>query len=320
MKRQWLVLLLIAALLIGSCFVYADEAAGSGITIEIEGQAEGVLPEGSFTAKVSVDPSLDLESLALLAAFYEENGRFLGCKSIPVDPETAEGSVSVDNSSGLSSMKVFAIGKESAVPVTEAAEAARPEPEAERTAVVVVFSATGNTRGVAGKIAALTGADLREIVPAQPYTDADLNYSDGGSRTSKEQNDPDARPEIAEEISLEGYDTVYLGYPIWWGKAPRILCSFVEGHDFDGKTVIPFCTSGSSDIGQSDDALAELAGSGNWLQGKRFPGSVTEETLKAWIDGLEEEIEQKPAVKAGFFRAAITGSGAERKQCPGEIV
>ena len=129
MKRQWLVLLLITALLLGSCFVYADEAATGGITIEIEGQEEGVLPEEDFTAKVSVDPSLDLESLALFAAFYEENGRFLGLKRITVDPETGAGSVAVDNSSELSTMKVFAIEKESASPVTAAAEAAQPKSE-----------------------------------------------------------------------------------------------------------------------------------------------------------------------------------------------
>ena len=154
--------------------------------------------------------------------------------------------------------------------------------------LVVVFSATGNTKGAAEKIAALTGADLREIVPAQPYTSADLNYGDKESRTTKEQNDPDARPEIAEEISLDGYAVVYLGYPIWFAQAPRILSTFVESHDFTGITVIPFCTSGSSDIGTTDDALAEQAGTGTWLEGRRFPGSVTEDELSAWIDEVFE--------------------------------
>lgn len=158
--------------------------------------------------------------------------------------------------------------------------------ENKKAIAVVVFSATGTTKGVADKIATLAGADMIEIVPAQPYSTEDLNYNDSGSRTSKEQNDPDARPEIAGEISLDGYATVYLGYPIWWGKAPRILSTFVESHDFTGITVIPFCTSGSSDIGQSDDTLAEQAGSGNWLQGKRFPGSVTDADLEKWINEL----------------------------------
>lgn len=162
-------------------------------------------------------------------------------------------------------------------------EEAENEEESDNTTLVVVFSATGTTRGVAEKIAALTGAELIEIVPAQPYTTEDLNYNDRTTRATVEQNTPDVRPEIANEISLDGCTTLYLGYPIWWGQAPRILSTFVESHNFTGITVIPFCTSGSSDIGQSDDTLAAQAESGNWLQGRRFPGSVPEDELRAWI-------------------------------------
>ncbi len=180
-------------------------------------------------------------------------------------------------------------------PTDPPVETAQTDPPQEnKTAIaVVVFSATGTTKGVADKIAALTGGDMIEIIPAQPYSTEDLNYNDSGSRTSKEQSDPNARPEIAEAISLECYTTVYLGYPIWWGQAPRILSTFVENHDFTGITVIPFCTSGSSDIGQSDDALAEQAGSGNWLQGKRFSDSVTEADLGKWINDLGETTVEK---------------------------
>ena len=166
-----------------------------------------------------------------------------------------------------------------------APDAEESEPEENGSAALVVyFSATGTTRGVAERIAALTGADLLEIIPAQPYTTEDLNYNDRSTRASAEQNTPDARPEIANDISLEGYTTVYLGYPIWWGQAPRIMSTFVESHDFTGITVIPFCTSGSSDIGQSDDTLAEQAGSGNWLQGRRFDANVSDDTLLSWIN------------------------------------
>ena len=168
-----------------------------------------------------------------------------------------------------------------------AGEEAEAGDEAGSRVLVLFFSATGRTRGVAEKIAALTGADLAEIVPAQPYTAEDLNYSDRTTRASAEQNDPDARPEIGEEITLDGYTTLYLGYPIWWGQAPRILSTFAEGHDFTGITVIPFCTSGSSGIGQSDDTLAGQAGSGRWLQGRRFEADVSEETLRAWIEETE---------------------------------
>ena len=154
--------------------------------------------------------------------------------------------------------------------------------------LVAYFSATGTTKGVAEKIAAITGGDLYEIVPAQPYSEADLNWSDRNSRSTKEQNDKTARPEIgSEEISLEGYTTVYLGFPIWWGEEPRILDTFVEKYSFDGVTVIPFCTSSSSGIGRSGPNMEALAGSGTWLQGKRFGGSVSEADLQSWINGLK---------------------------------
>ena len=170
---------------------------------------------------------------------------------------------------------------------TEAPEDTAQTSENKKDTLVVVFSATGTTKAVAERIAALTGADLYEIKPVQPYTSADLNWQDQNSRATNEQNDSSARPEIgSESIDLAGYKTIYLGYPIWFGQAPRILSTFVESHDFTGITVIPFCTSGSSDIGQSDDTLAEQAGSGNWLQGKRFPGSVSDAELQSWIDSL----------------------------------
>ena len=168
-----------------------------------------------------------------------------------------------------------------------------PAPAAETPAagsdvLVVYFSVTGNTRGVAERMAAILGADTAEIVPAQPYTDEDIDYSsDEPRRSSIEADDPASRPEIGgDEISLEGYGTVFLGYPIWYGQEPRILDTFVESHDFTGITVIPFCTSGSSGIGSTGSRLAELAGTGDWLEGQRFSGSVSDEELRAWIEGL----------------------------------
>lgn len=156
-------------------------------------------------------------------------------------------------------------------------------PSADNT-LVVYFSATGTTRGVAEKIAALTDAELVEIVPAQPYTTEDLNYNDRTTRATVEQNTPDVRPEIANEISLDGYTTVYLGYPIWWGQAPRILSTFVEGHDFTGITVIPFCTSGGSGAGRTGETLGEQAGSGTFLSSTRFSAGVSESDLQKWIE------------------------------------
>ena len=154
--------------------------------------------------------------------------------------------------------------------------------------LVAYFSATGTTKGVAEKIAEVTGGDLYEIVPEEPYSDADLNWNDQNSRSTKEQNDKSVRPEIgSEEISLEGYTTVYLGFPIWWGEEPRILDTFVEKYSFEGITVIPFCTSASSGIGHSGPNMEALAGNGTWLDGKRFDGSVSEEDLQSWIEGLK---------------------------------
>ena len=154
--------------------------------------------------------------------------------------------------------------------------------------LVVYFSATGTTKGVAEKIAGITDADIYEIKAAQEYTDADLNWNDSDSRSTKEQNDSSVRPEIGSEaVSLDGYTTIYIGYPIWWGEEPRIMDTFVESYNFDGITLIPFCTSGGSGIGRSGQNLADNAGSGTWLEGKRFGGGVSEDELKSWIDGLQ---------------------------------
>ena len=147
---------------------------------------------------------------------------------------------------------------------------------------------SGTTKGVAEKIASITSADIYEIKAAQEYTEADLDWNDSDSRTTHEQNDKSVRPEIGSDpVSLEGYSTIYIGFPIWWGEEPRIMDTFVESYDFDGKTMIPFCTSGGSGIGMSGKNLEANAGSGNWLDGERFGGGVSEEELQAWIDGLK---------------------------------
>ena len=154
--------------------------------------------------------------------------------------------------------------------------------------LVAFFSATGTTKRLAERIAAVTGGDLYEILAADPYTAEDLNYSDRSSRSTSEQNDKNARPAIgSEDISLEGYTTIYLGFPIWWGEEPRILDTFVEKYNFEGITVIPFCTSGGSGIGRSGPNMEALAESGTWLEGKRLSASVSEADLQSWINGLK---------------------------------
>lgn len=186
---------------------------------------------------------------------------------------------------------ITACGKTAQQETTGAQETARNTSgatAAHSEVLVAYFSATGTTKKVAEKIASITGGDLYEIVPAEPYTTEELNYNDRSSRSTKEQNDKSARPAIgSEDVSLTGYTTVYLGFPIWWGEEPRILDTFVEKYSFEGITVIPFCTSGSSGIGRSGPNMKALAGTGNWLDGKRFGANVSEADLKSWIDGLK---------------------------------
>ncbi|HIY79351.1 MAG TPA: flavodoxin [Candidatus Olsenella excrementavium] len=160
-----------------------------------------------------------------------------------------------------------------------------PAVDAPGAVLVAYFSATGNTEEIASAVAERLGADVFAIEAAEPYTDADLDYNDSSSRTSTER--ADARPELAQ-VTPDGwgdYQTVFLGYPIWWGEAAWPLRTFAEGNDFAGKIVVPFCTSASSGIGDSGAALAELAGGGDWRDGERFSAGATDDAA-AWVDGL----------------------------------
>ena len=160
----------------------------------------------------------------------------------------------------------------------------------DKKVLVVYYSATGSTENVAKKIAKELGADIFEIIPSNVYTAADLNWNDSNSRVSREHNDESLR-----EISLENtdvanwdsYDTVLIGYPIWWGIAAWPVNSFVKANDFPGKTIIPFCTSASSGIGNSDKLLEELAGTGNWMDGYRFSSSASDSDIKTFIDSIK---------------------------------
>ena len=155
--------------------------------------------------------------------------------------------------------------------------------------LVVYYSATGNTEAVAGYIAEATGGDLFELEPAEPYTDADLNWTDENSRVTLEHEDESLRDIelVADTVdNWDSYDTVFIGYPIWWGIAAWPVDSFVEANDFTGKTVIPFCTSSSSGLGQSGELLAEMAGTGDWQEGQRFRSSASQEDVTEWVDSL----------------------------------
>lgn len=153
--------------------------------------------------------------------------------------------------------------------------------------LVAYFSATNTTKGVAEHIANGLGAELYEIVPEEPYTDADLDYNDDSSRSTIEMNDPDARPVISGSVeNMDQYDIVFLGYPIWWGEAPRIVSTFVESYDFSGKTIVPFCTSGGSGMGSSATNLEQLTSGATWLEGQRLNGGDSQDTVMEWVKGL----------------------------------
>ena len=165
--------------------------------------------------------------------------------------------------------------------------AQEPGEEDTPSTLVAYFSATGNTEGIAQHLQAVLDADLYEIVPAEPYSEDDLNYNVSDCRANQEQNDPDARPAIDGSMdNMEDYDVIFLGYPIWWGEAPRIVSTFLESYDLTGKTIVPFCTSGSSGMGGSAEHLAALAGSAAWLEGARFNPGASQEEVAAWVDSL----------------------------------
>ena len=155
--------------------------------------------------------------------------------------------------------------------------------------LIAYYSATGNTEEVAYVIADATGGDLFELEPVEPYTDDDLNWTDDNSRVSQEHGDESLRDvELVSSTpeNWDSYDTVFIGYPIWWGIAAWPVDSFVESNDFTGKTVIPFATSASSGMGESGQLLEEMAGTGEWQEGQRFRSGADEADVQEWVNGL----------------------------------
>lgn len=173
----------------------------------------------------------------------------------------------------------------------ELSDLSAEEPEStEGKTLVVYYSATGSTENVAGYIADAVGADLFALEPVNPYTSEDLDWTNNNSRVSVEHENESER--VVELVSAtvdnwDEYDTVFVGYPIWWGIAAWPVNEFIETNDFTGKMVIPFCTSASSDLGESGALLSEMAGTGDWQMGQRFRSSASEDEIRAWIEDLE---------------------------------
>ena len=173
--------------------------------------------------------------------------------------------------------------------------------EADSDTLVVYFSRTGNTEKIAEYLIELTDADSYVIEAAVPYTDEDIAYNNSSCRANQEQNDKSVRPEIAKSLnSIENYDTIFLGYPIWWGQEPRIIDTFLESYDFSDKTVIPFCTSGSSGITTSEKNIADLVPIGNQLSGRRFAATASMNDVEDWYNSLPlEKADQKLQITVG---------------------
>ena len=166
---------------------------------------------------------------------------------------------------------------------TQSQNETKQEETSDKRVAVVYFSATGTTKTVAEYIKDEANADIYEIVPKQKYSSDDLNYNNNNSRSTKEQNDKNARPEIANNIDVSNYDVIFIGYPIWWGDTPRIIQTFMESHELSGKTMIPFCTSGGTGISTSENTLKSYSGI-NWISGKRLGTSKNE--VVNWVKSL----------------------------------
>lgn len=209
---------------------------------------------------------------------------FTACGSSQTQSESSEAASEATTKSEESSAE--SIGTEA-----EPSDLSAEEPEStEGKTLVVQYSATGSTENVAGYIADAAGADLFTLEPVIPYTSEDLDWTNDRSRVSVEHENESER--VVELVSAtvdnwNEYDTVFVGYPIWWGIAAWPVNEFIETNDFAGKTVIPFCTSASSDLGESGELLAEMAGTGDWQTGQRFRSSASEDEVRAWIEDLE---------------------------------
>lgn len=164
--------------------------------------------------------------------------------------------------------------------------------------LVVYFSATGTTKGVAEKVAATLDAHIFEIVPVKPYTDADLNYHDSSSRSTKEQNNSSVRPEISGTVeNWDQYNTILIGYPIWWGDTPRIINTFADNYNFTGKTVATFCTSGGSGISRSENTLKNQISGATFLEGKKFNAGASEKDVLDWASSIGIRMKSDKTVK-----------------------
>lgn len=239
----------------------------SGSTAGVSGAASAEAPEvGSSLARKDETAEVSKTETASSTAEGEpvESAAFTDAASETESPESADETAPTDEET--------ATEEEESVISTDTGSTA-----------VVFFSVTGNTEAVAEKVSAATGAPLLRVLPAEPYTSADIDYN-SDCRANREQDSVTDRPALDASVpDVSGYDTIYLGYPIWWGKVPRVMLTFLESVDLSGKTVIPFCTSGSSSISGSLDEVHGAAPSANWQDGQRFDSGVSQQEIDSWV-------------------------------------
>lgn len=203
-----------------------------------------------------------------------------------------ENTISETESKEASTENVESSSKEQSTPKESSNELSKEQytKQKDNKSLVVYYSSTGNTKTVAKYIADETGADLFELVPKELYTSDDLNWNNKDSRVCVEHDNSDKRNVELSSTTVDNwdsYDTVYIGYPIWWGIAAWPVNTFISSNDFTGKTVIPFCTSASSELGESGKLLADMAGTGDWQEGKRFSSGASKDDVASWIDTLK---------------------------------
>ncbi len=245
--------------------------------------------QSSETPSDSSTPQSAPSSVAQSSSNTTQSTSSSTAESTPSSPQSSISSP--EQSSAPQSSSTSSSTTVSAPPQSSSTDPVTTPEHSEPKVLVAYFSATNTTEGVAERIADALNADIYEITPETPYTSADLDYHSDSSRSTIEMNDPNARPAISGSVDdMEQYDIVFVGYPIWWGEAPRILNTFVESYDFSGKTVVPFCTSGGSVVGSSARNLAQSTSGANWLDGTRLNGSASESEVVRWINGLGLDI------------------------------